>query len=61
MINFAQIFGNGSVAQNVYGEGAYGTFLSVNWAWGIAVMMGVWVAGGVSGKSGSLHNNKAGS
>ena len=29
----------------------YSQFLSVNWGWGIAVMMGVWVSGGVSGES----------
>ena len=44
-----QVFGDGSVAQNVLGGGEFGSFLSVNWAWGIAVMMGVWVSGGVSG------------
>lgn len=42
-----QAFGDASVAQLVLGTS---TFHSVNWAWGIGVAMGVWVAGGVSGR-----------
>ena len=46
-----QSFGLGSVAQMVLSRGKFGTFLSVNFAWGIAVTMGCYWAGGVSGKS----------
>ena len=46
-----QSFGDGSVAQFVLGREQYGTFLTVNWAWGLAVAMGVWASGGVSGKT----------
>ena len=45
-----QIFGDGSVAQAVLSKGQNGTFLSINLAWGLAVMMAVHTAGGVSGK-----------
>jgi len=41
--------GDGSVAQSVLSRGANGEFLSINLAWGWAVAMGVWLAGGVSG------------
>jgi len=44
------IIGDGSVAQYVLSDGALGiNFLSVNVAWGVAVAMGVYVSGGVSG------------
>src|SRR5438034_11814634 len=43
------VFGVGSVAQVVLSEGKTGGFLSINLAWGLAVTMGVYVAGGVSG------------
>lgn len=48
-------FGLGSVAQMVLSRGKFGTFLSVNFAWGIAVTMGCYWAGGVSG----AHMNPA--
>jgi MIP family channel proteins len=43
------VFGVGVVAQVVLGRGAAGQYLSINVGWGLAVMMGVYVAGGVSG------------
>ncbi|XP_070543101.1 aquaporin-3-like [Ptychodera flava] len=43
------IFGNGSEAQSILSRGAYGEYLSVNWAWGIAVTMGIHFASSVSG------------
>jgi MIP family channel proteins len=42
-------FGAGVVAQVVLSNNANGTYLSINLAWGFAVTMGVYVAGGVSG------------
>ena len=45
-----QIFGDGSVAQSVLSKQDAGTFLTINWAWGLAVAMGVWASGGVSGR-----------
>ncbi|XP_068683420.1 aquaporin-3-like [Montipora capricornis] len=48
-------FGLGSVAQMVLSRGKFGSFLSVNFAWGIAVTMGCYWAGGVSG----AHMNPA--
>lgn len=42
-------FGVAVVAQVVLSREANGTFLSINLAWGAAVTMGVYVAGGVSG------------
>ncbi|XP_043832543.1 aquaporin-7 [Dromiciops gliroides] len=49
------VFGLGSVAQNVLGENAYGTYLSINLGFGFGVTMGVHVAGGISG----AHMNSA--
>jgi MIP family channel proteins len=43
------VFGVGVVAQVVLSKQTAGTYLSINLAWGLAVMMGVYVAGGVSG------------
>ena len=43
------VFGVGVVAQVVLGGGAAGEYLSINLGWGLAVTMGVYVAGGVSG------------
>ncbi|MEW5974636.1 MAG: MIP family channel protein [Acidobacteriota bacterium] len=43
------VFGNGVVAQVVLSSGQNGSYLSINLAWGLAVAMGVYVAGGVSG------------
>ena len=42
-------FGVGVVAQVVLSQNANGTYLSINLGWGLAVMLGVLVAGGVSG------------
>lgn len=41
------------MAQTVLSNGGLGTQLSINWSWGLGVAMGVFVAGGVSGK---LHD-----
>lgn len=43
------VFGVGVVAQVVLSGGAAGQYLSINLAWGLAVTMGCYVAGGVSG------------
>jgi len=43
------VFGIGVVAQVVFSNQQNGTFFSINIAWGLAVTMGVYVAGGVSG------------
>lgn len=43
------VFGVGVVAQTVLSNGANGSFLAINLAWGLAVMLGVYAAGGVSG------------
>ena len=43
------LLGAGVVAQTVLSREANGSFLAINLAWGIAVMLGVFVAGGVSG------------
>jgi MIP family channel proteins len=43
------VFGVGVVAQVVLSKQTAGQYLSINLAWGLAVMMGVYVAGGVSG------------
>ncbi len=42
-------FGAGVVAQNVLSRGANGSYLAINIGWGIAVTLGCYVAGGVSG------------
>jgi MIP family channel proteins len=42
-------FGVGVVAQVVLSANANGSYLAINLGWGIAVMLGVLVAGGVSG------------
>jgi len=42
-------FGDGSVAQSVLSNGSKGDFFSINWGYGIAVMMGVYATFGVSG------------
>jgi MIP family channel proteins len=49
------LFGVGVVAQVVLSRQTAGTFLSINLAWGLAVTMGCYVAGGVSG----AHMNPA--
>ncbi|XP_057370861.1 aquaporin-9-like isoform X3 [Daphnia carinata] len=43
------LFGDASVAQSKLSNEANGDFFSINWGWAIGVMMGVLVAGGVSG------------
>lgn len=43
------VFGLGVVAQVVLSGQTAGTYLSINLAWGLAVTMGCYVAGGVSG------------
>jgi len=43
------VFGVGVVAQTVLSRGANGSFLAINIGWGLAVMLGVYAAGGVSG------------
>jgi MIP family channel proteins len=43
------VFGVGVVAQVVLSGQASGTYLSINIGWGLAVTMGCYVAGGVSG------------
>lgn len=43
------VFGVGVVAQTVLSEGNNGSFLAINIGWGLAVMLGVYVSGGVSG------------
>jgi MIP family channel proteins len=42
-------FGAGVVAQVVLSNKENGSYLSINLAWGLAVTMGIYVAGGVSG------------
>jgi MIP family channel proteins len=43
------VFGVGVVAQTVLSKGASGSYLGINLGWGLAVMLGVYVAGGISG------------
>ena len=43
------VFGAGVVAQVVLSGGTAGGYLSINLGWGLAVTMGVYAAGGVSG------------
>ena len=43
------VFGIGVVAQTVLSKGSAGTTLSINISWGLAVMMGCYVAAGVTG------------
>jgi MIP family channel proteins len=42
-------FGVGVVAQTVLSKGANGSYLAINLGWGLAVMLGVFASGGVSG------------
>lgn len=49
------VFGLGSVAQVVTGQGAFGHYISINLGFGLAVAMGVHVGGKVSG----AHMNAA--
>ncbi len=43
------VFGSGAVAQVVLSGGTHGGYASINVAWGLAVVMGIYVAAGVSG------------
>lgn len=43
------MFGTGVVAQVVLGKGDFGDTLAINIGWGLAVVMGAYVAAGVSG------------
>ena len=43
------VFGVGVVAQTVLSKNANGSFFAINVGWGLAVMLGVYAAGGVSG------------
>jgi len=43
------VFGLGVVAQTVLSKSANGSYLGINLGWGLAVMLGVYTAGGVSG------------
>jgi MIP family channel proteins len=43
------VFGVGVVAQTVLSNNGNGSYLGINLGWGLAVMLGVYVAGGVSG------------
>ena len=44
------MFGVGSVAHLVLGKGQVGTYLSINFGWGLGVTFGVYWSAGVSGK-----------
>jgi MIP family channel proteins len=43
------VFGVGVNAQVVLGRGGHGEYFSINIGWGVAVMLGCYVAGGISG------------
>ncbi len=43
------VFGVGVVAQTVLSRNANGSYLGINIGWGLAVMLGVYMAGGISG------------
>ena len=43
------VFGSAVVAQFLLSGGSHGSYLAINLGWGLAVVMGVYVAGGVSG------------
>jgi MIP family channel proteins len=43
------VFGVGVVAQTVLSKGANGSYLAINLGWGLAVMLGVYTAAGISG------------
>ena len=52
---FLQMFGIGSVASVVLGKGDIGTFLSINFGWGIGCALGVYWSAGISGKMNEVH------
>ncbi len=43
------VFGVGVVAQVVLSRGTHGSYLAINIGWGLAVTMGAYVSGGISG------------
>lgn len=43
------VFGVGAVAQTVLSKDANGSYLAINLGWGLAVMLGIYTAAGVSG------------
>ncbi|VVT55690.1 uncharacterized protein SAPINGB_P004693 [Magnusiomyces paraingens] len=43
------LFGDGVVAQVVLSSNKNGSYQSISWCWGIGVMFGVYVSGGISG------------
>ena len=43
------LFGAGVVAQNIVSKGSAGSYLAINLAWGLGVVMGCYVSYGVSG------------
>ena len=43
------VFGVGVVAQSVLSQNAAGSYLAINLGWGLAVMLGIYTAAGVSG------------
>ncbi|XP_072037744.1 aquaporin-3-like isoform X2 [Amphiura filiformis] len=43
------IFGNGSVAQSVLSNGNRGEFLSIDWGFGVGLLLGVYFSAGISG------------
>ena len=45
----SQVFGDASVAQSLLSHHQNGDFFSINWGFGIAVMLGAYVSGGISG------------
>lgn len=62
-LNFAillsvQVFGDGVVAQTVLSRGANGSSLSINWAWAMGVVMGIYFAGGISGEQNNIQQRE---
>lgn len=55
MLPSRQVFGLGSVAQVVTGQGAFGHYISINLGYGLGVAMGVHVGGKVSGRGASAE------
>lgn len=43
------VLGDGSVAQVTLSNGEKGDYQSISWGWGLGVMFGVYVSGGISG------------
>lgn len=50
LLSSHKVFGLGSVAQVVTGQGAFGHYISINLGFGLGVAMGVHVGGKVSGR-----------